>query len=65
MSHVVDEISFHFVELVLGKDGADGKDEKSRDEHNHADADDGVEVCVAAENDRGGGEGKQKIKTLV
>ena len=65
VGHVVDEVGLHFIEFVLGQDGTDGEDKECRDENNHADADDGVEVGVAAEDDGRGRERKDDVKAFV
>ena len=65
VGHIVDEVGLHLVEFMLGQDGTDGKDEECRNQHNHADADNGVKVGVATEDDGGGGEGEHQIQIVV
>ena len=65
VGHVVDEVGLHLVEFMLGQNGADGKHKEGGDKHYHADADDGVEVGVAAEDDGRGWEGEYQVEVLV
>ena len=65
VGHVVDEVGLHLVESSLEPDGAYGENEERRDEDYHADADEGVEIGVAAEDDGGRGEGEDDIEVAV
>ena len=65
VGHVVDEVGLHLVEFALDGDGADGEDEEGRDENDHEDAEDGVFVGVAGEDDGGGGEDEDEVEVFV
>ena len=51
VGHIVDEVGLHLVEFALVEDGPDREEEEGRNEDNHADAEDGVEIGIAGEDD--------------